>query len=152
MKIVNRLLPLSLLILAVSACSNPGADYDAQEVINSANEQWNAAFNDKDLDALTELYASQATLSPGDGNVLNGHQEIAALFQGFFDNGLHNHNITTIATYSSAGQVSQLANWSADVEGENGETMTFNGVLMTVLQKNDQDEWEVVSHIWNMAE
>ena len=126
MKVLNRLLPLGLLILTVSACSNPGADYDAQEVINSANEQWNAAFNDKDLDALTELYASQATLSPGDGNVLNGQQEIAALFQGF--------------------------NWSADVEGENGETMTFNGVLMTVLQQNDQDEWEVVSHIWNMAE
>ena len=83
MKFLNRLLPLSLLILAVSACSNPGADYDAQEVINSANQQWNAAFNDKDLDALTELYASQATLSPGDGNVLNGQQEIAALFQGF---------------------------------------------------------------------
>jgi len=74
------------------------------------------------------------------------------LFQGFFDNGLHNHKITTIATYSSAGQVSQLANWSADVEGEEGETMTFNGVLMTVLQQSDQGEWEVVSHIWNMAE
>ncbi|AFI85414.1 DUF4440 domain-containing protein [Methylophaga nitratireducenticrescens] len=149
---LKRFIPLSLLILTVTACSNPAADYDAQEVVNSANEQWNAAFNDKDLDALTELYASQATLSPGDGNVLNGQQEIAALFQGFFENGLHNHNIATIATYSSAGQVSQLANWSADAEGENGETITFNGVLMTVLQQNEAGEWQVVSHIWNMAE
>lgn len=138
--------------MAISACNQPAADYDAQEVVNAANEQWNAAFNEKNLDALVDLYAAQATLSAGDGNVLNGQQEISDLFNGFFENGLYNHQIETIATYSSAGQVSQLANWSADVEGENGETMSFKGVLMTVLQQNEQGEWEVVSHIWNMAQ
>lgn len=152
MKVLKRFLPLGLIVLAVSACSNPAADYDVQEVVNSANEQWNTAFNNSDVEALAELYASQATLSPGDGNVLNGQQEIAALFQGFFENGLHNHQIDTIATYSSDGQISQLANWSADVEAEDGQTLTFQGVLMTVLQQNDAGDWEVVSHIWNMAE
>lgn len=152
MKVLKRFLPLGLIVLAVAACSNPTADYDAQEVVSSANEQWNAAFNAQDLDALVELYASQATLSAGDGNVLNGQQEIGALFQGFFENGLHNHQIDTIATYSSNGQVSQLANWSADVEADDGQTQTFQGVLMTVLQQDDAGEWEVVSHIWNMAQ
>ncbi|MCL5975413.1 MAG: SgcJ/EcaC family oxidoreductase [Gammaproteobacteria bacterium] len=152
MKVLKRFLPIGLIVLAVSACSNPAADYDVQEVVNSANEQWNTAFNNSDVEALAELYASQATLSPGDGNVLNGQQEIAALFQGFFENGLHNHQIDTVATYSSDGQISQLANWSADVEAEDGQTLTFQGVLMTVLQQNDAGDWEVVSHIWNMAE
>src|SRR5690554_2243199 len=152
MKLLKRVLPLGLVMLAVSACSSPSADFDAQEVVGSANEQWNNAFNNSDLDALVELYSQQATLSAGDGNVLNGQQEIATLFQGFFDNGLHNHQIETLATYSAPGQVSQLANWSADVAGENGEMMTFQGVLMTVLQQNAQGEWEVVSHIWNMAQ
>lgn len=152
MKVLKRFLPLGLIVLAVSACSNPAADYDVQEVVNSANEQWNTAFNNSDVEALAELYASQATLSPGDGNVLNGQQEIAALFQGFFENGLHNHQIDTVATYSSDGQISQLANWSAEVEAEDGQTLTFQGVLMTVLQQNDAGDWEVVSHIWNMAE
>lgn len=151
MKILNRLLPLSLLILTVSACTQPTADYDAQSVVSTANEQWNVAFNDNDVEALVDLYASEATVSAGDGNVLKGQQEISELFKGYFENGLHNHQIDTIATYSSAGQVSQLANWSADLEGENGEMTTFNGVLMTVLQQNDQGEWEVVSHIWNMT-
>lgn len=152
MKVLKRFLPLGLVVMAISACNQPAADYDAQEVVNAANEQWNAAFNEKNLDALVDLYAAQATLSAGDGNVLNGQQEISDLFNGFFENGLYNHQIETIATYSSAGQVSQLANWSADVEGENGETMSFKGVLMTVLQQNEQGEWEVVSHIWNMAQ
>lgn len=152
MKVLKRFLPLGLVVMAISACNQPAADYDAQEVVNAANEQWNAAFNEKNLDALVDLYAAQATLSAGDGNVLNGQQEISDLFNGFFENGLYNHQIETIATYSSAGQVTQLANWSADVEGENGETMSFKGVLMTVLQQNEQGEWEVVSHIWNMTQ
>lgn len=152
MKKITKLLPLGLIVLAIGACSKPAADFDAQEVVNSANEQWNTAFNNSDLEALTDLYAARATLSPGDGNVLNGQQEIAGLFEGFFANGLHNHQIDTIATYSADGQVTQLANWSADVEGEDGEIQTFKGVLVTVLQQNDQGEWEVVSHIWNMAQ
>lgn len=152
MKVLTRIFPLGLVMLAVAACSNPSADFDAEGVVSSANEQWNAAFNNSDIDTLVGLYSEQATLSAGDGKVLNGQQEIATLFQGFFDNGLHNHQIDTLATYSAVGQVSQLANWSADVAGENGDMMTFQGVLMTVLQQNAQGEWEVVSHIWNMAQ
>lgn len=152
MNVLTRVFPLGLAMLAVAACSNPSADFDAASVVNSANEQWNAAFNSSDIDALVDLYAEQATLSAGDGKVLKGQQEIAGLFQGFFDNGLHNHQIDTLETYSAAGQISQLANWSADVAGENGDMMTFQGVLMTVLQQNSQGEWEVVSHIWNMAQ
>ena len=37
MKVLKRFLPLGLIVLAVAACSNPAADYDAQEVVNSAN-------------------------------------------------------------------------------------------------------------------
>ncbi len=64
---------------------------------------------------------------------------------------MHNHQITSIASYTSEGQISQLANWSADVENEAGETVTYQGVLITVLQKNADGEWLLASHIWNMA-
>lgn len=152
MKLLTQIFPLGLVMLAVAACSSPSADFDAEAVVSSANEQWNTAFNNKEIDALVDLYSEQATLSAGDGKVLNGQQEITTLFEGFFDYGLHNHQIDTLATYSAAGQVSQLANWSANVAGENGEMVTVQGVLMTVLQQNSQGDWEVVSHIWNMAQ
>ncbi|AFJ02226.1 hypothetical protein Q7C_1069 [Methylophaga frappieri] len=138
------------LVAFLSACSDK-TTIDAQQVAQTANEDWNAAFNAADSEALSELYAEEATLSAGDGSVRNGQQEIATLFQSFFDNGLHNHQIETVATYVSGGQVSQLANWSADVNNEAGETMTYRGVLMTVLQQNADGEWQVGSHIWNMA-
>ena len=66
--------------------------------------------------------------------------------------GINNHQIETVASYASEGQISQLANWSADVENEAGETVTYQGVLMTVLQQDADGEWQVASHIWNMAQ
>ena len=150
MKKLTKWFTAATVVAALAACGQESA-VDANTIVDEANENWNAAFNDKDIEALTGAYAEQATLSAGDGKVLVGREQIAGLFQSFFDNGLHNHQIITVASYASEGQISQLANWSADVVNEAGETITYQGVLMTVLQRNADDEWEVASHIWNMA-
>jgi len=151
MKKLVKWLTAATMVAALAACGEQSA-VDANMVIDDANASWNKAFNAKDIEALSSLYIEEATLSAGDGKVLAGREQIAGLFQSFFDNGLHNHQITSIASYSSKGQISQLANWSADVENEAGETITYQGVLMTVLQKNADDEWQLASHIWNMAQ
>ncbi|MCX4188873.1 SgcJ/EcaC family oxidoreductase [Methylophaga sp. OBS3] len=150
MKKFAKWLAAGSLVLALAACGE-SAPVDTQAVVDNANESWNAAFNSSDSEALSALYAEQATLSAGDGKVLAGREQIAALFQSFFDNGLHNHKIETIASYGSQGQISQLANWSADVNNEAGETVTYSGILVTVLQQKADGEWEVASHVWNMA-
>lgn len=151
MKLLAKWLTAATVVVALAACGEQSA-VDANSVVETANANWNAAFNAKDIEALTGIYADEATLSAGDGKILAGHDQIAGLFQSFFDNGLHNHQITTVASYASEGQISQLANWSADVENEAGETITYQGVLMTVLQQDADGEWQVASHIWNMAQ
>lgn len=151
MKLLAKWLTAAAIVVTLAACGQQST-VDANAIIENANSNWNAAFNAKDIEKLTAIYAEQATLSAGDGKVLAGREQIADLFQSFFDNGLHNHQIETVATYASKGQISQLANWSADVENEAGETVTYKGVLMTVLQKNADGEWQVASHIWNMAQ
>lgn len=151
MKHIAKWIAATTFVAALTACGD-STPVDSQAVVENANASWNEAFNAADSATLAELYAEDATLSAGDGKVLNGDEEIAALFQSFFDNGLHNHQIDTIATYTAQGQISQLANWSADVDNEAGETVTYQGVLMTVLQQNADGEWQVASHIWNMAQ
>lgn len=151
MKLLAKWLTAATVVVTLAACGDKQT-VDTQAVVDNANTSWNTAFNAKNIDELTGLYSEQATLSAGDGKVLSGREQIAGLFQSFFDNGLHNHQIDTIASYASEGQISQLANWSADVENEAGETVTYQGVLMTVLQKNADGEWLVASHIWNMAQ
>ncbi|MDT8310390.1 MAG: DUF4440 domain-containing protein [Methylophaga sp.] len=151
MKLLAKWLTAAMVVVALTACGEQSA-VDANSIVDTANTNWNTAFNAKDIEALTAIYADEATLSAGDGKILVGHDQIAGLFQSFFDNGLHNHQIETVASYASQGQIGQLANWSADVENEAGETVTYQGVLMTVLQQDADGEWQVVSHIWNMAQ
>ena len=150
MKIL-KMLVLSVPLLALAACGGDEPEH-AEMLVENANYQWNTAFNQADSVALATLYSEEATVSAGDGNVLNGRQEIQALFAGYFENGLHNHTIVPVEIYAVEDQIVQLGKWSADVLNDNDEVLTFQGILMTVLQQNADEEWQVVSHVWNLAQ
>lgn len=142
---------LSMPLVALVACGGQQSD-QAEMIVENANYHWNTAFNQTDSVALVSLYSEHATVSAGDGNVLNGRQEIQALFAGYFENGLHNHTIVPVEIYAVEDQIVQIGKWSADILNDADERMTFQGILMTVLQKNANDEWHVVSHVWNLAQ
>lgn len=125
--------------------------HDAETVVTEANLAWNTAFNLGNAGELAELYADDATVSPGNGKVLNSSEEITGLFESFFEMGLQNHTIEPINIYNDGDQVVQLAEWSAELIDSNGENQQVGGVLMTVLSPEGED-WQVQSHIWNMAE
>lgn len=125
---------------------------ETTEVLNAVNASWNDTFNSGDSEALAALYAEDATLSPGNGTVLQGRDAIASLFKGFFDNGVHNHTIETVKAYRQQDQIVQIGNWQAQGTNEQQETVTFGGVLMTVIEKNTAGQWVTQSHIWNMGQ
>lgn len=126
-------------------------DETADKMVQSSNQVWNETFNSGDSDALANLYADNASLSPGNGQILIGHKQIAELFKSFIDNGVKNHSIETIETYRDDHQIVQLARWQADGVNDKQETISFGGIMMTVLEKNAAGEWKTRSHIWNMA-
>jgi len=123
----------------------------AESIVASVNTTWNASFNQGDSAALAALYADKATLSPGNGEVLVGHELISQLFQSFIDNGVHNHSIETINVYRDNKQIVQLGKWRAEGVNEKQEAISFGGVLMTVIEQNSAGEWLTRSHVWNMA-
>lgn len=150
MRILKMFL-LSMPLIALVACGGQQSE-QAEKIVENANYHWNTAFNQSDSIALAGLYSEDATVSAGDGNVLNGRQAIQALFAGYFENGLHNHTIVPVEIYAVEDQIVQVGKWSADILNDADERMTFQGILMTVLQKNANDEWHVVSHVWNLAQ
>lgn len=125
--------------------------HDAETVVSEANLAWNTAFNQGNAEELAGLYADDATVSPGNGEVLNSSEEITGLFESFFGMGLQNHTIEPVDIYSEGDQVVQLGEWSAEMIDEDGDTQQVGGILMTVLTP-EGDDWQVQSHIWNMAE
>jgi len=118
-----------------TAGSAMAGDAGAMKVLTEVNASWNANFNKGDSAALAKLYADDATLSPGNGTVLKGREAIASLFKSFIDNGVHSHTIETVEAYHQQDQIVQLGKWQAQGKNEQQETVTFGGVLMTVIKK-----------------
>lgn len=124
---------------------------DVNLIVENANQQWNEALNTGKLDALVSMYAEQATVSPGNGEILTGHAAIQNLFGSFISNGVNNHQIETVNVIASEGQITQVGYWKAQGLDADQQPISFGGVLVTVLQENAEGEWHLQSHVWNMA-
>ena len=122
-----------------------------QHIVEKANEQWNKALNNGELDKLVDLYDQAATVSPGNGALLEGQDAIKTLFSGFIENGVHDHKIETIDIIASEGLITQVGYWEAKGFDADQQIIKFGGVLITVLKKNASDEWLLQSHVWNVA-
>jgi len=123
----------------------------AEKILQSVNANWNATFNSGDSTKLATLYTENATLSPGNGEVLVGREQISGLFKSFIDNGVHNHSIETIEAYRDNKQIVQLGKWSAESVNDKQETISFGGILMTVIEQDSDGAWLTRSHVWNMG-
>jgi len=127
------------------------AELPAEKIVEQANQQWNHAFNEGNIEQLVNLYSTEAVLSPANGAVLEGHDNIEQLFTGFKQNGVHNHQIEIVDITATEQQITQVAYWQAEGVNADSQVIKFGGVLMLTLEQNESGEWQVQSHVWNMA-
>lgn len=144
-------LTLCSCIVGGSVGSAMASDDSAEKILQSVNDKWNTTFNSGDSTKLATLYTENATLSPGNGEVLVGQEQISGLFKSFIDNGVHNHTIETIEAYRDEKQIVQLGKWRAEGVNDKQEAISFGGVLMTVIEQNSDGIWLTRSHVWNMG-
>lgn len=140
------------LMMTMAALSLSGAVMadSPQSIVDEANQQWNQALNQGNVTQLLALYDENATVSPGNGAIVEGHDEIIALFSGFIDSGVHNHQIETVDVMATEQQITQLAHWQAEGTDAQQQPTSFGGVLVTVLEKQADGDWTLQSHVWNM--
>lgn len=122
-----------------------------ENIVSQANQQWNQALNQGKLNELVALYDRDASVSPGNGKLLQGHEAISNLFSGFIDNGVHNHQIETVDIIAADKQITQIGYWQAEGVDAEQNPVKFGGVLVTVLEQNEAGEWQLQSHVWNAA-
>ncbi|OUR73537.1 hypothetical protein A9Q78_03875 [Methylophaga sp. 41_12_T18] len=150
MKMIKKTL-LTTLMLAFSASSFADSSADNKALAEQLNNTWNATFNKGDAKAVAQLYSEHAILSPGNGQILKGQQQVETLFQSFVDGGVHNHGIDIVESYREGNTLYQVAKWQANGQTKEGETPTFGGVVTLVSKLNDQGEWKLQLHSWNVA-
>ena len=147
--IINKKIIALLILAAVTLSVNTHASEDGPN-FEKINDNWNAAFNNKDAQAVAALYTERASLSPGNQKVLVGREAIQALFQSFIDAGVHDHAIEVISTHTADGLAYQTSNWSAKgAADKDGVEASIGGVLTSILQRQEDGTWKSMMHIWN---
>ncbi len=122
------------------------------DLVSSLNERWNAAFNSGDTETIAGLYDEQAILSPGNGAILSGRESIRELFQGFIDNGVHQHSIEVVDVRREANTLYEVSRWRAYGPESDGIRPVFQGILVNVFHFDGNNEWKSHLHIWNVSE
>jgi uncharacterized protein (TIGR02246 family) len=141
-------LPLFALAFALTmmlgAHAQAGSD-DASAAVQLLNAKWDKAFNSGDAAAVAALYAEDGRVVTGDGKIMNGRDEIQALFQSFMDGGFHDHKIEMIDVKANGDTAYETGKWS----GVGGDKKTYGGHLVNIYQRQSSGDWQAVLHIWN---
>jgi len=143
-----------LLITTLVACSSfvyAETIMENRVLAEKLNHNWNTLFNSGDAKAVAQLYSETAILSPGNGQILKGQAEVETLFQSYVDGGVHGHAIEVVDSYRDGNTLYQVSNWSASGQEEDGVTPTFGGVVTLISKLNEQGEWKLQLHSWNVT-
>jgi uncharacterized protein (TIGR02246 family) len=141
--------PMALALGIVNSAQ--AGEVSVRAIAETANSTWNQALNSGNAAVLAKLYSENATVSPGNGQTLIGRTEIENLFKSFVLNGVHNHKIDIVDVNGNGNLIYQVAKWSAQGAESNGSKPSFGGILMSVLEKNPDGNWQIRSHVWNAA-
>lgn len=120
------------------------------ETLIQLNQQFDAAFNSKNAQAIAALYANDAIVMPAPaGQVVKGRQGVADFFGGLIQAGVIEHALTMKEAVVSETMATQTGHWAAAMVGEDGVKQQFGGNVQVVFQKQADGQWLAVTHIWN---
>ena len=135
--------------VALCGCRPPQAEppADVTAEIQTANDQFSAAFAAQDAAALANLYTAQAQLLPPNSDFINGREAIETFWQGAMDAGVAEATLTTeeaMGTDSMAVEVGRYEMSSAD-----GSTID-EGKYIVWWQRTPAG-WRLHRDIWNSS-
>lgn len=120
------------------------------DTLIALNQQFDAAFNSKNAQAIAALYAADAIVMPAPaGAVVKGRQAVAEFFGGLIQAGVIEHALTMKEAIVTDTLATQTGNWAAALIGEDGVKQQFGGNVQVVFQKQADGQWLAVTHIWN---
>lgn len=131
------------LLLIMTACTQAPPDADPS-VITSRSGAWEAALNAPDLDAIVELYASDARLMPPNGAMASGHEAVRDSFGAMIDAGLGG-TLTTVEAMVSGDMGHNIGIYELSAGGEVVDT----GKFVEVWERGSDGVWRIVADIWN---
>jgi len=140
---MKQLLTLLALSFMVTACSQAPQSADPS-VITSRSDAWEAALNAKDIDALVELYTSDARVLPPNDKMRSGSDAVRAEFGAMIDAGLG--GTTTVVDARVSGDMGYIV---GTFEIKAGDELVDTGKYIETWRRETDGKWRISNDIFN---
>ena len=136
----------SVSLLSVPPASARTAGNSQENIMTSAADRWGKAFNERDLNALLDLYTEDAELLPKGTQAITGHAAIRCFLTALLAATPETQRtiFTNVQTFGKGDTISEVA----DIEKEDAEgKRTVLGRQILILQR-ESGEWKVRIDMW----
>lgn len=123
---------------------------DIQVKLSAINAAFDAAFNTKQVQKITQLYDENAVVLPAPAGVpVKGLKAIEAFFGGLITAGVIEHKLTLTQAVQDGNLAYQIGQWGGAMVNAEGAKQTFGGNVQLIYHKQTNGDWKAISHIWN---
>ncbi|MBK0400935.1 SgcJ/EcaC family oxidoreductase [Limibaculum sp. M0105] len=139
-------------LLALSACASDMGMPGAMDGIADSSARFEAAFNAGDADALAALYTADAVALPPGAARVEGRDAIRDLWQGVFDSGVSDLNLTTESIRDNGANATELGRLTLTAPDGIGGRVTAYGKYIVLWERDGEGVWRLKWDIWNTQE
>jgi len=140
---MNKLITLLPLLLIITGCNQSPPAGDPAEII-ARSKAWEEAFNAKDIDALVDLYASDARLLPPHAEMDSGGDALRAGFGAMIDAGL-SAELTSIEAMVSGDMGYNVGTYTMTADG----AVVDVGKYMEIWHRGDDGQWRYTNDMYS---
>jgi uncharacterized protein (TIGR02246 family) len=142
----------TLVLLIISVISAVAADELGAQV-EAANAAWTSAFNAKNVENMTSLYADDAILLPAGRSPVKGKDALSKHWREVFERlGNSQAAFETIEARREGSIVYVVGRYEISVPKAEGATEKFGGNNVRIFDAPDRGEWRMRVHIYNAVE
>ena len=149
---------LSLLVLMlavpflVSCTTAPPPDTTAEDsqAIRAASKQWEDNFDSGDLAAFAAHYTVEAKVLPPNSPIIVGRESIQEFFQGFYDAGGRDLQLTVIDLHVNGDMAHVVGKYTVTIQPDEGEAISDNGKYVEIW-KRENGTWKMNTATWNTS-
>jgi uncharacterized protein (TIGR02246 family) len=120
-----------------------------RQTIESANRQFEAAFNRGDTVALAALYTEDATVLPPGAPSVHGREAIQQFWQSVRDAGVRTATLATQDVQASGDYAHEIGAATLQIQPEGGAASTEQVKYVVVWKRQPGGTWQLHVDIWN---
>ena len=151
----HPILSLLVLMLAVPflvSCEKAAKDTTAEDLqaIKAIGKQFTVNFNSGNIDAIATRYSEEPKILPPNNPVIADIEDIQAVFQGLYDVGARDMQLTVIDFNVNGDMAHSVGKFTFTIQPEEGEAINERGKYVE-LWKRVNGSWKLDVVIWNTS-